>query len=147
MPEKLKYVTLCLFVTGVIFIVFLQFLSGQNIDRLVNGNQKLLQELRLQNELRRLEADILMVESDVRGLIIRGEDVNKSAIEAKIGNIEQQLQALQPVLSLESTPEQIAALNALVIEKNQNSNNVLTAYEKGGKTAGEAVINSGRGKQ
>jgi len=147
MPEKLKYVTLGLFVTGVIFIVFLQFLSGENIDRLVAGNQKLLQELRLQNELRRMEADILMVESDVRGLVIRGEDVSSSGIQAKIRNIQQELQALQPVLSLESTPEQIAALNALVSEKNQNSNNVLTAYETRGKAAGEAVINTGRGKQ
>jgi len=117
MPEKLKYVTLCLFVTGVILIVFLQFLAGENIDRLVNGNQKLLQELRLQNELRRLESDILMVESDVRGLVIMGEDVTKSGIQAKIRNIELELQALQPVLQLEGTPTQIAGLNALVSEK------------------------------
>src|SRR4051812_30350327 len=131
MPEKLKYVTLCLFVTGVILIVFLQFLSGENINRLVAGNQKLLQELRLQNELRRLEADILMVESDVRGVVVSGEGAYRSDIQAKISNIENELKALQPVLRLESTPEQIASLNALVAEKIQNSSNVLAAYQTG----------------
>lgn len=100
MPEKLKYVTLWLFVAGVILIVILQFRSGENINRLVKGNQQLLREVRLQNDLRKLEADVLTVESDIRGLIITGDNAYLPDVQTKIRNIGQEATALQALLRM-----------------------------------------------
>ena len=69
----MKYLVLWLFLAGVALIVFIQFFSGQNINRSIQGNKRLLQEVALQNELRQLEADVLTVESDIRGVIITND--------------------------------------------------------------------------
>ena len=38
------------FLAGVVLIVFLQVVSGSNINRLIQGNNKLLTELQIQRE-------------------------------------------------------------------------------------------------
>jgi signal transduction histidine kinase/DNA-binding response OmpR family regulator len=147
MPEKLKYATLWLFVAGVLLIVFLQFLSGENINRLVKGNHNLLNEVRIQNDLRRLESDVLTVESDIRGLIITNERRLLPAVHQKISSIGQQVASLQRILKEDNTAQEIEELNTLVAVKIAFSTDILNAYQKGGKEAGEAVINTGRGKR
>ena len=147
MPEKLKYATLWLFVAGVFVIVFLQFLSGENINRLVKGNQQLLHEIHLQNDLRKLEADVLTVESDLRGLVITGDPTLRAAAQSKINNIAQESNVLEQVLRNETTPKQLKDLNFLIAEKIRFGNLILNTYQTKGKAAGEGVINSGRGKE
>jgi signal transduction histidine kinase/CheY-like chemotaxis protein len=146
MSEKLKYGTLFLFVSGVILIVFLQFLSGENIDRLIARNKTLLNEVSLQNDLRKLEADVLTVESDIRGVIITGDSTSLPAVQEKISNIEKEVDVLQTLLQEGNTADEVAHLNNLVSEKIGFSKMVLEAYRDGGKEGGEAVINTGRGK-
>jgi CHASE3 domain sensor protein len=143
MSEKLKYGTLFLFVSGVILIVFLQFLSGENINRLVARNKTLLNEVSLQNDLRKLEADVLTVESDIRGLVITGDSTSLPAVQDKISNIEKEVDVLQSLLQEGNTADEVAHLNNLVSEKIGFSKMVLEAYRDGGKAAGEAVINTG----
>ncbi|HEY0356794.1 MAG TPA: hypothetical protein VGC29_11345, partial [Flavisolibacter sp.] len=63
-----------LFLFGIVIIVFLQVMSGYNIKRLIGGNKTLLNELQVQNDLRKLEGDILLVESDIRGAVITGNE-------------------------------------------------------------------------
>lgn len=147
MPEKLKYATLSLFVAGVLLIVFLQFLSGENINRLINGNQKLLHEVHLQNELRKLEANVLTVESDIRGLVITGDSSLLPAVQVKISGITRDAQELQKTLHDEAAKKQIKQLNVLIAKKTSFSYAVLHAYLNSGKPAGEALVNSGQGKQ
>ena len=63
----LRYLVLWLFLFGIIIIVFLQVLSGYNITRLIQGNAAVLNELQVQNDLHKLQGDVLTVESDIRG--------------------------------------------------------------------------------
>lgn len=69
----LKYITLWLFIGGVIAIVFLQFSTGNSINKLIQGNKRLLNEVSIQNDLRTLESDVLTVESDIRGVIMSAD--------------------------------------------------------------------------
>jgi preprotein translocase subunit SecG len=64
----LRYWVLWLFLLGIIFIVFLQVITGNNVTSLLEGNQKLFKEMQVQNHLRSLQSDILTVESDIRVL-------------------------------------------------------------------------------
>ncbi len=70
-----KYLALWCFLAGVIIIVFIQFISVQNTNRLIQGNKRLLSESKIQNDLRLLETNILTIESDVRGAVITN-DIN-----------------------------------------------------------------------
>jgi CHASE3 domain sensor protein len=112
----------------------------------VKGNHKLLKEIRIQNDLRKLESDVLTVESDIRGLIITNDRPDLPVVQQKISNIQQELYALQEILKEENTPAEFSELNARVLKKIAFSRTILNAYEQGGKAAGEAVINSGEGK-
>ncbi len=62
-----KYLALWFFLGGVLLIVFLQFISGKNNERLIQGNKRLYYEVETQQDLRGLESDVLTVESDIRG--------------------------------------------------------------------------------
>ncbi|HUQ97692.1 MAG TPA: ATP-binding protein [Chitinophagaceae bacterium] len=147
MPEKLKYATLWLFIAGVILIVFLQFLSGENINRLVKGNQKLLHEVSIQNALRKLEWDLLTVESDIRGLIITGNrDELQPEAAQNIKNLQAEVATLETLLKNDHAAAEIATLHELVDRKIKFSQALLAVYEQAGKAVAEQAVNSGRGK-
>src|SRR6476661_9634172 len=91
-----RYLVLWLFLFGIIVIVFLQVVSGYNIKRLTQGNKSLLNELQVQNTLRKMETDLLTAESDVRGAVITGNrgyvkniSVNHRQIDKELVNLEE----------------------------------------------------------
>src|SRR5690349_10346053 len=88
---QLKYLVLWLFLGGVALIVFIQFIKGENINRLIQGNQSLLSEVAIQNHLRQLESDVLTVESDIRGGIITGDSSHFKDVQVKIQQVEREL--------------------------------------------------------
>src|ERR1700737_2657212 len=67
---RFKYLALPLFLIGVVLIVFLQFISGRSINKLIDGNTRLLNDLKVQNDLKKLESDIVVLESNIRGAVI-----------------------------------------------------------------------------
>ena len=71
----LRYWVLWLFLLGIVFIVFLQVVSGYNITRLLDGNRRLAREMQVQNDLRKLQSDLLTIESDIRGAILTNNAV------------------------------------------------------------------------
>lgn len=142
----MKYLVLWLFLVGIALIVFIQFFSGQNITRSIQGNKRLLQEVALQNDLRQLESDVLTVESDIRGVIITNDQSHLSGVNQKIHNIEKQIGNLDDKLKDSITITEVALLSQLVREKLDFTRLILENYQNGGKSAAEKVINTNRGK-
>jgi CHASE3 domain sensor protein len=143
----LRYLVLWLFLFGIIIIVFLQVLSGYNIRRLAQGNKSLLDELQVQTGLRKLEADMLTVESDIRGAVITKNEGHLKNIEGKIRAIENEMQELHKRFLKKEPAEEINLLQFLVQEKINHSHNILTAFYTRGKDAAEEVVNTNRGKE
>jgi signal transduction histidine kinase/CheY-like chemotaxis protein len=144
-PE-LRYWVLWLFLLGVLVIVFLQVISGYNINRLIQGNKRLLNELKVQNNLRRLESNLLTVESDIRGaVIISDHDILKN-IEDKIKIIDSELVIVQNIFKNQVPSENVKDLSALVNEKIKFSREILNAFYQKGKDSAEAVINTKEGQ-
>ncbi|MGV3657413.1 MAG: ATP-binding protein [Chitinophagaceae bacterium] len=135
-----------MFIAGVVVIVLLQFLSGVSINRLIQGNKRLLNEVSIQNDLRKLESDVLTVESDIRGAIMNNDTSYLPLVSEKIDNIKSELYFLDKVLDEGNTAEKVQLLEALVHQKIDFSYQIINAYQAGGKDAGEAIITSGRGK-
>lgn len=143
---QLKYLTLWLFLAGVILIVFLQFLSGKNVNRLIQGNKKLLGEVSIQNNLRLLEADVLTVESDIRGIVISKDTANLQEVRVKSNQVKDQMVRLEKMLNEDNDAAEVNLLVHLVNEKLSFGQNTLQVFRTEGKDAGEQLINSKRGK-
>ena len=143
----LKYFVLWFFLAGVILIVFLQFVSGVNISRLLQGNNQLLKEVKIQNNLRKLEVDVLSLESDIRGIIISGDTIHLPGINQKIASIEQKMELLKTSFDTGRSSHEVTTLDFLVQEKIDISKKIVAAYEANGRAAGEGVINKNRGRE
>src|SRR5690349_13790744 len=112
-PE-LRYLVLWLFLVGVLVIVFLQVISGYNINRLIQGNQRLQRELRVQNDLRKLESSLLMVESDIRGAVISSDRSLLKYTEGRIDLINSELSKLQNINNDQVQSSEIHSLQNLI---------------------------------
>ena len=146
MHTKFRYWVLGLFLLSILIIVFLQVISGYNINRLILGNKRLLNELQVQNNLRKLEADVLTLESDIRGAVITSDSSHLKNIEGKIAIVEAGLDSLHAVFGSQVSVQKINLLDDLVQRKIQHSQNILNAFYLEGKEAAEAVVNTNRGK-
>lgn len=134
-----------LFLVGIIVIVFLQVVSGNNINRLIEGNRSLLNEMRLQNNIRKLQADVLTLESDIRGAVITRNPQHLRNVESKIADIEQEVRLLQKEISA-GAAESLRTLEVLVGEKIRFSRQLLVAFGNDTKEAHQ-LINTNRGKE
>lgn len=141
-----RYLVLWLFLFGIIVIVFLQVLSGYNIKRLTQGNKRLLNELQVQDQLRKLETDILITESDIRGAVITGREFHLADIEANTALVDREVETIQSGLRGQIAQDRLDALKQFVGEKKAFNRSVIQTFHNSGKQAAEDVINTNRGR-
>ncbi|MEC5144609.1 ATP-binding protein [Chitinophaga sp. 212800010-3] len=146
-PKRIKYYLLGLFVTGMILFVVLQFNSSNNIRKLIKGNEQLLQELNVKNELQKLQTNMAKTDSKVRGAVISQDTVHITGIEAEIAIIKSDLKEINKIIKNDSTEKLLTQLNYLVDEKNNFNLLVLDTFYSKGKWAAERMINSQKGKR
>lgn len=144
---QLRYWVLWMFLLGIVVIVFLQVISGYNINRLIIGNKHLLNEMQVQNELRKLESDILTLESDIRGGIITNNKKQLQTSQQKMTAVDTGLTIVESLFEKQVPLHEIRQLKTLVTEKNLFNQRVLNAYNNGGKNDAEALINTSYGQQ
>ncbi|HYO22343.1 MAG TPA: ATP-binding protein [Flavisolibacter sp.] len=142
----IRYWVLWLFLLGVLVIVFLQVISGYNITRLLEGNRQLTREMNVQYNLRKLQSDVVAVESDIRGAVISGNRQDRTDVETRIHSITRELQSLHQTFTSGQVNAQLKALDLYVQKKINFSQQTLTTFEQSGKAAAEAMINTNRGK-
>jgi signal transduction histidine kinase/CheY-like chemotaxis protein len=134
------------FLIGILFIVFIQFFSGRSINRLTQLNSSLLNELRLQNDLHRLESGILMVESDVRGAVLSQDSGFLKNLNLKTASVNEDLAKLEKLLRSDKYAASLPKLHSLVEQKIAFNDSVAAIFKTTGKLAAEAFISSRRGK-
>ena len=133
------------FLVGILFIVFIQFFSGRSINRLTQLNSSLLNQLRLQNDLHRLESGILTIESNVRGAVLSQDSVFLKNINLKIASVNEDLANLELQLRSDKNAGELPKLHSLVIQKIAFNDSVAAIFKTSGKLAAEAFISSRRG--
>jgi signal transduction histidine kinase/DNA-binding response OmpR family regulator len=146
-PKLVKYYLLSLFITGVVLFIVLQFNSAQNIRKLIAGNEKLLDEFNVKNELQKLQTSIAKTDSKVRGTIISQDTLNITGIEAEVALIKADLQEIDKLVMNDSTQKLLTQLDYLVEEKNRFNIAVLDTFYSKGKWAAERMINAQKGKR
>ncbi|RYZ30958.1 MAG: response regulator [Chitinophagaceae bacterium] len=141
----IRYWVLWLFLLGVLVIVFLQVISGYNISQLLKGNGQLSSEMQVQYSLRKLQSDIITVESDIRGAVLSNDPKELSDVAPKIQGISDRLNKLHQ--HFKSNPvRELTALDNFVQEKIDFSHEVINAFQQSGNVQATALINSDRGK-
>ncbi|MCW3120168.1 MAG: hypothetical protein JWM28_4250 [Chitinophagaceae bacterium] len=91
---RFKYIALVIFLSGLVLIVFLQFNSGLSINKLIQGNTSLLNELKTQNDLQKLQTEIVTVESKIRGVIITQDREHLNGIRGELDSIKQRFKLI-----------------------------------------------------
>ncbi|PSL27687.1 ATP-binding protein [Chitinophaga ginsengisoli] len=146
-PKLIKYYLLGLFILGLVLFIVLQFNSAQNIRKLISGNEKLLDELNVKNELQKLQTSIAKTDSKVRGAVISQDTLNITGIEAEVALIKADLREINKLVSNDSTEKLLTQLNYLVEEKNKLNIAILDTFYTRGKWPAERIINAQKGKR
>ncbi|WPQ60786.1 ATP-binding protein [Chitinophaga sancti] len=146
-PKHLKYYLLGVFISGMILFIVLQFNSSQNIRKLISGNEQLLNELNVKNELQKLQTSIARTDSKVRGTVISQDTLNITGIEADVALIKADLNEINKLVISDSTEKLLTQLNYLVEEKNRFNVTVLDSFYTHGKWSAERLINAQKGKR
>ncbi|NSL86543.1 response regulator [Chitinophaga sp. Mgbs1] len=129
-----------------LFIV-LQFNSAKNIRSLISGNEQLLKELNVKNEIQKLQTSMAKTDSKVRGAVISQDTTHITGIEAEIAVIKADLKEINKIVKNDSTEKLLTQLNYLVDEKNSFNLLVLDTFYSKGKSAAEKMINNQKGKR
>ena len=142
----LRYIVLWLFLFGIIIIVFLQVISGYNIRRLTEGNKNLLKELQVQNKLRKLETDVLRIESDIQGAITTGNDIYLANLVRNNLVIDSEFKDIHDDLNNPAVKSQLEMLETLLNEKKTFNQTLVDSFFSKGQSAAKEILYIGHGK-
>jgi signal transduction histidine kinase/DNA-binding response OmpR family regulator len=140
-----RYLFLWLFLFGIVVVLFLQVISGYNINRLIGGNKSLRDELKVQNDLRTIEVDLFLIESNVRGAVITGDPESLQQTSENNKKIEEQLQQLLRNLKPKISGNVLVQLENLLKGKIEFNKQVIDTFYKRGKVVSQNLISTNRG--
>lgn len=138
--KRIIYYILAAFIVGTLALVYIQYNSSKNINRLINGNDRLLNEVMVSNELKELEKDILIVESNVRGAVVTSNRAYIKNLNAQFITIEAELKQLQKISDNDSSVRYIDELDTVVHQKMRFARSVVDSLVLRGKSSAEKMI-------
>ena len=145
--KKISFYILGAFIAGTILLIYIQYNSSKNIDSLVDGNQRLIDEFKVNAELKELEKNIVTVESKVRGIITTKDSSYMEGLDRNINEIDADLRLLQKITDDDSSVLYIDKLDTLVQQKLLYNRQILDTFYHIGKTAAENLIANRNGKK
>ena len=131
--NRFIYSILAAFIAGMLLLVFIQYNSSRSIYQLIEGNRLLLRDMKVGNDLREMERDILSVESKIRAAVATGDSAFVAGIDAQTTEAEANLDSLV-VLDVDTASRvDIARLMVLAKDRVQRKNVLLDSFLRVGK--------------
>ena len=143
--KKITYYTLTAFIIGCIVLTYVQLGSSRNISALIDGNQQLMNEFKINDELKILEKNIFSVESNIRGVISTSDMELYDQTDLKIEEIHRKLDSLYVTIDDAKSKEYLIQLDTLVNRKLAWGRLLLKTYRETGKSAAEKLIGTKKG--
>src|ERR1700757_2807375 len=100
-----------IFVGTIMLIVFLQYNSKNNIDKLIQGNESLIREFQIIGETRKLETNLLFIESHIYRTVFSADSSFYEDIESNERNVREILSKLRPLVLTDSTRKLVRQLD------------------------------------
>jgi signal transduction histidine kinase len=144
--KRIIYYILAAFIIGNLLLIYIQYNSAKNINNLIADNEKVLSELNINSNLKELERDITSVDGKIRGTLYSTDSSTLEGLDAKIEEIQSDLDNLQKISDDDSSVKYIDLLDFLVHEKLQYNGQFLDSFHVSGKLAAENLIASNRAK-
>lgn len=138
--KRLIYFILAGFIAGTLLLVYIQFNSSKNINTLIHGNEKLLQELSTGRQLQELGKNVIAFESRIRGAVATSDTGLFRGIESQLAEIDADLEKLQKVTDDDSSVKYIDQLDKLVRRKIAFGNEVLDSLLLAGQPVALRMI-------
>jgi signal transduction histidine kinase/DNA-binding response OmpR family regulator len=127
---------LAIFITTIILIVFLQYNSNNNINKLTEGNESLIREFQIIGETQKLETDMLFIESHIYRTVFSKDSSFVDDIKNNEKNVRAVLAKLRPLVLTDSTRKLVQELDSLVEVKLVLGHIILdTLFSKGQSAA------------
>ena len=145
--KKIIYYLLAAFITGNVVLIYIQYNSAKNINILIDGNEKVLAEKDVSNNLRELNSDIVSVEAKIGNKLYTKDAAHHKDLEVKITEIEADLDTLQKISDDDSSVKYIDVLDMLVREKLFFSRNVADSVHLLNKSTAEIYTIARRSKE
>jgi len=145
--NRFIYYILAAFIAGTLLLIFIQYNSAKNINSLIAGNEKVLNEFKVEAELRDLRKNIVSVESGVAKALSSKDTSNIAGLQLAINAIETNLGKLQKIDDNDSSVKYIDQLDNVIHEKIYFNHRALRALYYDGKQASDTLINSARGRE
>src|SRR5450631_4930069 len=134
-----------IFVTTIMLIVFLQYNSNNNINKLIEGNESLIREFGIIGETQKLETDMLFIESHVYRTVFSKDSSFLEDIKRNENKVRKILSELRPLVLTDSTHKLVKELDSLVEVKLEYGHIILDTLFSKGQSAAIATYKS-RGK-
>jgi signal transduction histidine kinase/ActR/RegA family two-component response regulator len=131
--NRFIYFILSAFVAGNLLLIFVQYNSAKNINNLITGNKKLQDELRVDNQLRELERNLLSAEIKIRGVVATNDTSNFEGVDLLISEAKGYLDSLKVASEHDSTVRNINRLYEVADEKLILKNRILDSFRLKGK--------------
>jgi signal transduction histidine kinase/CheY-like chemotaxis protein len=136
--KRFIYFILAAFITGSLLLLVVEYNSAKNIRSLITGNQKLQNELRLHNQLREMERDLLGAEIKIRGAVAANDSTFLDSVDVQIAEAKRYLDSLRFVSEQDSTKRNINQLYAIADEKLNLKNQILDSFRLSGRLSSQS---------
>ena len=135
------------FILGTFSLIAMQSVTSKNVKGLISGNENLLKEFNLNNELADLQEDILLYDNKLKNVVITGNSSNGEGLDKAITEIETDIVKLQKVKTDYATEKFIDDIDDLVHQKLAFNKKVLDSFNIAGKPAAVNLFATQKGNQ
>lgn len=145
--KKIIYYILAAFIAGNLLLIYLQYNSANSINGLITGNERLMNEFKVDNELRALEKGVQAIENGVLHSITTKDTVDIEGIERQVTEVERDLGMLQKINDDDSSVKYIDELDTLIHQKLLLSHQVLDTFHHHGKASAARLFATAQNRQ
>ncbi|HEV7381638.1 MAG TPA: response regulator [Dyadobacter sp.] len=128
------------FVTGVVMLLLAQYITSSNVRELISGNESLLQEYRLSNELVRIQKDLLLLDNKIKAAVTTRDTGKVQEFEAAIDKIRQDNQLIDKVSDSLISEAYISELHVLIGTKIDFSRQLVDSFYTAPKPAVDNAV-------
>jgi signal transduction histidine kinase/CheY-like chemotaxis protein len=136
--KRFIYFILSAFIAGSLLLILVEYNSAKNIRSLITGNQKLQNELKVQNQLREMERDLLASEIKIRGAVATNDSTYLDGVSVQILEAKRYLDSLRIMSEQDSTKKNINRLYEIADEKLNLKNRILDSFRLAGKLSSQS---------
>ena len=128
------------FILGTITLVIIQYITTNNVKTLISGNEKLLQEFVINNELTDLQKDLLVLDNTLKSAVISGDSSKMLDFGSRLVKIQDDIRKLKNINGSDNTRQMLIGLESLVNQKMQFTRQVADSLQKSNRKAAENLI-------